>query len=145
MIPDRVELSGTVRTFDPELRRQMKERIDRVVRGTTAAANADYELVYTFQYPPLVNDSAMTELVRSVAAEVVGPERTIQHEVDLIGEDMAFFFERVPGCYFLVGAANPDKGCIHPHHSPRFNIDEDSLAIGVEVFVRSVERYLDET
>ncbi len=142
VIPDRVELSGTVRTFDAELRKEMKDRIERVVSGTAAAAGAEYELEYTHQYPPLSNDPQMTELVRKVAADVVGPEHAVEQDTDLIGEDMAFFFERVPGCYFFVGARNPEKDCVYPHHSSRFNIDEDSLAIGVEIFVQSVEAYL---
>jgi amidohydrolase len=144
VIPDRVEMRGTVRTYDPNLRNAMQERIERVVRGTTEAAGASYEMTYSYRYPSLSNDPSMAALVKDVAVQVVGEELAVAHNVDLVGEDMSFFFERVPGCYFFVGVRNPDKDCIHPHHSPRFNMDEDALAIGVEILVRSVERFLSE-
>ena len=144
VIPDRVEMQGTVRTYDADLRNTIEERIERAVRGTTEAAGATYEMTYNRRYPSLSSDPGMTALVRDVAVQVVGEDRTIAHEVDLIGEDMAFFFERVPGCYFLVGARNPDKDCVYPHHNARFNIDEDALAVGVEILVQSVERFLSE-
>jgi amidohydrolase len=58
------------------------------------------------------------------------------------GEDMSYFLERVPGCYFFLGTRNESRGLIHPHHSPRFDIDESALPIGVEIMTRVIRRYL---
>jgi amidohydrolase len=57
------------------------------------------------------------------------------------GEDMSFFLQEVPGCYFFLGSANPDKGLNYPHHHPRFNFDESVLSMGVEIFARCVEKF----
>ncbi|HQO33554.1 MAG TPA: amidohydrolase [bacterium] len=144
VVPDRVELGGTVRTYDAALRQSMEERIRRVVKGTTEAAGADYQLDYRYLYPPLLNDLAMVALVESIAHNVVGEQHTLVHDLDMIGEDMAFIMERVPGCYFFVGARNEEKGCIHPLHSSRFNFDEDAMPIAVEILIRCVERFLND-
>jgi len=144
VVPDRVELGGTVRTYDAALRQSMEERIKRVVKGTTEAAGADYQLDYRYLYPPLLNDLAMVALVESIAHNVVGEQHTLVHDLDMIGEDMAFIMERVPGCYFFVGARNEEKGCIHPLHSSRFNFDEDAMPIAVEILIRCVERFLND-
>jgi len=142
VIPDSVELGGTVRTYDTALRQSMEERVRRVVKGTTEAAGADYRLDYRYLYPPLVNDTDMSRFVRTIAGEIVGETRAVAHDLDMIGEDMAFILERVPGCYFFVGARNEEKGCIYPHHSSRFNFDEDAMPIAVEMLVRCAERFL---
>ncbi|HPO10851.1 MAG TPA: M20/M25/M40 family metallo-hydrolase, partial [bacterium] len=130
--------------YDAALRQSMEERIRRVVKGTTEAAGADYQLDYRYLYPPLLNDLAMVALVESIAHNVVGEKHTLVHDLDMIGEDMAFIMERVPGCYFFVGARNEEKGCIHPLHSSRFNFDEDAMPIAVEILIRCVERFLNE-
>ncbi|MFH1737998.1 MAG: amidohydrolase [bacterium] len=144
VVPDRVEIGGTVRTYDAELRQSMPARIKRVAKGITEASGATCEVAYYFRYPSVSNHPEMTAMVKDVSMRVVGESRTIHHDVDLIGEDMAFFFEKVPGCYFFVGARNPVKDCAYPHHSPRFNFDEDAMPIAVEMMVQCVERYLGE-
>jgi amidohydrolase len=58
------------------------------------------------------------------------------------GEDMSYFLERVPGCYFFLGTRNEARGLVHPHHSPRFDLDESALVIGVEIMTRVVRSYL---
>jgi amidohydrolase len=57
-------------------------------------------------------------------------------------DDMAYFLQAVPGCYFIVGAKNEEKGAAYPHHHPRFNIDEDAMPIGVEVLARAALDFL---
>ena len=57
------------------------------------------------------------------------------------GEDISYFLNAVPGCYFFVGSSNVEKGLIFPHHHPQFNIDETALAVGMEILVRAVERF----
>jgi amidohydrolase len=94
--------------------------------------------------PPCTNDPAMTEVIRKAAIEAVGDKDVDESEEVMTtgSDDMAYFLNAVPGCYFIVGAYNEEKGAKYPHHHPRFNIDEDALAVGVEVLTRAAMEYL---
>jgi amidohydrolase len=136
-------LSGTVRTSNEAVRQQMPERIARLCNGIADAYGATCRVDYRHQYPVTVNDGAMVDLVRQAAAAVIGPESVIEADPTMGSEDIAYFFERVPGCYFFLGAANAARGIDKPHHHPQFDIDEDCLPIGLQVVVRSVLDYLE--
>ena len=142
VIPDTAELRGTVRSFTPENRRLLAERIEAMVRGIAAAMRAEVDFRYRFGYPPTVNEPAMTELVRGVATEVVGPERVIDGPLHMGAEDFSYFLERVPGCCWFVGSRNEEKGLVWGPHHPRFDIDEQALAVGIETMVGTTLRYL---
>jgi amidohydrolase len=135
IIADMAVLRGTVRTFNKVTHEQIPQMFERVVRGVCEAMGATYRLDYKRQTLPLVNNEEMCELVARAAAEVVGRDK-------LIRDDMSYFLERVPGCYFFLGTRNESRGLVHPHHSPRFDIDESALAIGVEIMTRVIGRYL---
>jgi amidohydrolase len=91
---------------------------------------------------PLVNDATMAALMKDVAQEIVSRERVIDGIRTMGGEDMSYFLASVPGAFAFVGSAPPDrKGA--PHHSPTFDIDEESLVVGAELVTRTVLRYLE--
>jgi amidohydrolase len=143
VIADTANLSGTVRYFNPKLENFIDQRIEEIVKGICLSHGAKYHLDYWKLYPPVINDYTMSELVRSVALDVVETPLGIVPECQTMGgEDMSFFLQEVPGCYFFVGAANSAKGLDYPHHHPRFDFDENALAIGVEMFIRCVEKFL---
>lgn len=143
VIADSAKLSGTVRYFNPEVGMKIASRLEEVIAGVCASHGATYDLQYHKLYPAVINDYAIAELVRSVAENVIEtPEGIVPECQTMGGEDMSFFLEAVPGCYFFLGSANPDKGLAYPHHHPRFNFDETALATGVEIFVRCVEKFL---
>lgn len=142
VIADQVELTGTVRTFNPEVTAAFPERIERIVAGVTAAFGATYELEYVRTYPATVNDEAMTHLVQDAIRRVIGADQLVTDERSMGGEDMAFFLQKVPGCYFFVGSANPAIGCGEPHHSPFFDFDEAAMGIGVDILVEATLAYL---
>jgi amidohydrolase len=144
VIADLATLRGTVRTFNKETHAEIPQMFERVVRGVCESMGATYSLDYKRQTLPLVNSEEMCELVADCAAEVVGRENCIRDETvrTMGGEDMSYFLERVPGCYFFLGTRNEARGLVHPHHSPRFDIDESALAIGVEIMTRVIRRYL---
>ena len=142
VIADSAYLSGTVRYFDPEYEALLPRRIDQVIAGVCAAHGASYKLDYQKLYPPVVNDPAIADLVRSVALSVVETPAGVVPECQTMGgEDVSFFLQAVPGCYFFLGSANAAKGLDYPHHHPRFDFDETVLGIGVETFVRVVEKF----
>jgi amidohydrolase len=132
VIPDEVTLTGTIRTFDADLRRSMPERVARVATGIAEGLGCRAEVEVRAGNPPVVNDPAAAELARRAAARVVGEENVVEPEPTMGGEDMAVYFERAPGCFVFVGSANAQRGLDQPHHSPRFDFDEDALLVGTE-------------
>jgi amidohydrolase len=142
IIADRVELSGTVRTLDPEIRRFIPGRMEEIIKGICSGFRADYEFNYMHRHPVVVNDEAMTALVTEVAKEVVGEKNVITAEQTMVGEDMSFYLQQVPGCFFFLGGANKAKGLDYPHHNPHFNFDESCLHTGTEIGIKSLLKYL---
>jgi amidohydrolase len=143
VIADTANLSGTIRYFDSKLETLISHRLEAIISSICQMHGADYKLDHWQLYPPTINDSAIAELIRSVAAEVVETPIGVVPECQTMGgEDMSFFLQQVPGCYFFLGSANPDKDLAYPHHHPRFDFDETALGMGVEIFVRCVEQFL---
>ena len=145
VIPDQVLLQGTVRTFDAGLRQALPQRLERIARGVTEAFGGQYDLSYRLGYPCLVNDAAMAEVVRAAACPIVGEEHVVVAPPVMGAEDMSYFLQRVPGCFFRVGSANAERGLTRPHHNPCFDFDEAALPIGVEVLAGAARRFLDQS
>jgi amidohydrolase len=145
VIADRVEMTGTVRTFSAPLREEMPRKIEAIVKGITATYGAGYEFDYIKRYPPLINHPAAVDLVRRVGARVFGKDRVVPAMAVMGGEDFAFYLQRVPGCFFWLGAKHPDApDAGYQLHHPRFDIDESALAYGVQMFVDCAMTYLRE-
>lgn len=144
VISDAATLRGTVRTFNKDTHAAIPGMVERVIRGVCEAMGATYSLSYKRHTPPLVNNQEMCGLVFECAAEVLGQDNVFTDESvrTMGGEDMSYFLERVPGCYFFLGTRNDARGLVHPHHSARFDIDESALALGVEIMTRVARRYL---
>lgn len=142
IVPERVEMRGTVRAMDPELRERLPGMLEDLVRGITSAMGATYELDYLRGYPVVVNDVVVTDLLVACAKDVLRTEGRVVPCQTMGSEDMAFFLRAVPGCFFFLGSANPGRGLHHPHHSPRFDFDEQVMPLGVEIMVRAVEAAL---
>lgn len=142
VIADTARISGTVRYFNPNLEGFIQQRIEAVIAGVCQSHGASYDLDYWQLYPATVNNAEMAALVQSVASEVIETPLGVVPECQTMGgEDMSFFLREVPGCYFFLGAANAAKQLDYPHHHPRFDFDESVLCVGVEMFVRCVERF----
>lgn len=140
VIPRTAELKGTVRYFDPKIGHDLPQWVERVIRGTVEAMGARYELKYERIGPPTINDAEVAGFMRDVSSEIVGAENVIFNERVMGGEDMAYYLEKVPGCFVFVGSANEAKKLTYPHHSPRFDFDEDALETGVKIFLRAIEK-----
>ena len=134
VIAGEAEFCGTTRTFHRDIWREWPERIETLVAGICRAHGAEYHLEYTPGYPPLVNHEFMADIVRRCAGEAFGNERVTEPERTTGGEDMAFYLERVPGCFFCLGSGRPGQASIH---NARFDFPEEILANGVEIHVRA--------
>jgi amidohydrolase len=145
VIPAEATIKGTVRTFEPDVQDLLSERVPAVIRGISETLRATCEVNYQRGYPPLVNDVEMVELVRNVARGVVGDDRLIVRPPSMGGEDMAYFLQRVPGCFFRIGSKNPEKGLIYAHHHPRFDFDDEvALPVGVATLASVALTYLNQ-
>jgi amidohydrolase len=134
VIPDEATMMGTVRCFDPDVRKSMPERLERIVKGLADAMRIDYDLNYHWSYPPTVNDKAMNDVVRAVGREVLGATNVVEHDIVMWAEDMSFMQEQRPGAYFIVGARGGESTGF-PHHNARFDIDERALDVGYAMMV----------
>lgn len=142
VIADTGFMSGTVRYFDPDLAALIEPRMEQIMAGICQSWGATYDLNYWRLYPPVINDAGIADLVRSIATTVVEtPTGIVPNCQTMGGEDMSFFLQEVPGCYFFLGSANAEQGLTYPHHHPQFDFDESALAMGVEIFVRCVEKF----
>ena len=144
IIPESAEMLGTMRSFTKEHRAKLLRRIREVATGVATAMGGSCDVEVIDGCPPCVNDASMTELVHQAAIAAVGTSAVDQSEEVMTtgSDDMACFLEAVPGCYFIVGTNNPEKGANYPHHHPRFNIDEEALPVGVEVLTRAAMDFL---
>ena len=142
IIPSRVDLSGTVRTYDPQVRDTVLQRVHEVIEGVVTACGAEAELEITPLTPAVINDPGVVEVVRAAAREVVGSKNASSGERTMGSEDAAYFMQEVPGCYFFLGSANAERGLDAPHHNPHFDFDEDALPLGVAVLTQAIAHYL---
>ena len=142
IIPDAVEILGTVRSLTPQVREQLKEKLEQISQGVAKSFGLDCQFVFEYGYPALVNDPQMSHLVASACGKGIGKENVEFIRPSMGGEDFAYYLEKVPGSFFRLGCRNEKKGMIHPFHNNRFDLDEDVLPFGVEMFVRIIDEYL---
>jgi len=138
VIPETVELSGSLRAPTPELLADAQERFQELARVVTEPAGARFELELEEGYPPVFNDPGLTARLREAAAAVAGAERVAAlQRVLATGDDVAYFHQHVPGVYWQLGTGDPERGFGHPLHSPRFDFDEELLALGTAIQARA--------
>ncbi len=142
VIPDHAVLEGTVRTYSPTVRDHIERRIAEIARGIAQAMRAEAETVYLRGYPAMTNYPELAALAREVATELLGPDRVFDQQSLMAGEDFAFVAQKVPVCMIGLGVANPERGIVYPPHHPRFDLDEDALAIGARLMTAIALRYL---
>lgn len=135
IVAGRAILRGTVRAFKPAVMDLAYARIRSLAEGIAQAHGARAEVQVEVITPTVVNDSRAAAIVHRAATAVVGADQVISPQPVMVSEDMGEFLERVPGCFFFVGARNEDRGIIYAHHHPRFDLDEDALPIGLATIV----------
>jgi len=137
VIAEEVHMRGTVRAFEQSERERLLQRIAEVARGVAASMRCEAEFIRANGCPPVVSDAAVAETVRRAAVATVGEENVEVAPRVTVGDDVALFLERAPGCYFLVGAGDVARHPVAPHHHPEFDIDERCLPVGAGVLARA--------
>ncbi|MEV0288884.1 amidohydrolase [Kribbella sp. NPDC050820] len=137
-IPGEARLSGTVRTLSPATRDLLETELVGLTRGYAAAHHAKAEVAYHRGSPPLINHSKVVEFARPAAEAAVGAHRVASRPPGMGAEDFAFYGEHLPSAFALIGAATETS---FPHHHPRFDINEQALAVGLRFLQHLVERW----
>jgi amidohydrolase len=140
VIPETVELAGTLRTFTGEMRDFIIDEMERALRGITSAAGNTYTFKVTKRFLPLVNDAAATAIVRKAAGKIVGPENVQEAEASMGGEDFACLAEKVPASFFFIGIARDGKPVLH--HSPYFRWDDSVLRVAAACLCQTAIDFL---
>ena len=131
------EVRMRLATFNVAVRSGLVQRIEQAISGTVAAMGGTYTLENTHSLPPIINDVVVTQAVINAATDVVGEENIVQDWRNFFSDDLSLFLEAAPGCLFLMGTVNPAKGINARQHRPDYDIDEDTLAPGVEIMSRA--------
>jgi len=128
VIPPKVEMTGTIRTFDKDVRQTVIQRFQEIVQNTAQAMGCTVDLELKRISPAVINEKNITKSVQETA-RMLFPEAEIDtgNYLTMGAEDMAFIMDKVPGCYFFIGSANPEKGLDYDHHHPKFDFDEAVL------------------
>ncbi|MBN2053471.1 amidohydrolase [bacterium] len=137
IIPSEITILGTVRVFDSEVLKSLKTRLEKMLDGILRPMGADYGLSIEPGYPPLVNRAEITDVVAEAARQGVGAASIFDFHT-MGAEDMSYFLQAVPGCYFQLGVHDPREEGVRPHHSPRFDVDDRALPIGLEIALHSI-------
>jgi amidohydrolase len=138
IIPDEVELLGTLRSLSPEQRLALHETVRRTAAGIAASAGAGIAVEISQGNPITYNDPALARRMLPTLERVAGAERVLPAQVETVAEDFAYYQQRVPGLFFWLGVRDPGVALedAAPNHSPRFLVDERALPLGVRAMAR---------
>ncbi len=142
VIPQDVELRGTVRTFRREVRDLVERRMREISEGIAGAMGCAAEFSMIHQLLPVVNNREVSQRLRDVFRQFVGESGLDLNERTMGAEDVGILMEDVPGMYFFLGAKVPNQETYYGHHHPRFDFVEDTLPLGVALLAAAVAEYL---
>ena len=144
VIPDSVEMEGTIRTFDAAMREQIHMRIERTARLIAQSAGASIVFELNYGAPATVNDPALTEKMTPTLQRVAGAGGLVSVQPQTVAEDFACFANATPGLYVFLGNGEPGKDpqALPSNHSPLFDMYEPSMELGVRAFTHLVVDYL---
>jgi len=142
IIPQSVHMTGTLRALSREDAELGAASLRRIVTHTAEALGTTAEVDYEFGYPPVINSRESVAFLRSFLQQAAGEGNVVEPEINMGGEDFAYYLQHVPGVFVLLGTRNPAKGLTAPHHNPKFTFDEDIFPLAVSLFVAVVTGYL---
>lgn len=139
VIPETVELLGTVRTFSSEAAELIKRRMEEILKGVTAGEGADYQYDFDYGYPAVLNTGWATDLLVESGRQLLGEENVLLLEDPIMaGEDFAFYQQHFPGAFFFLGTGSESAGSTYSWHHPKYNIDEEALVTGAALMASLV-------
>lgn len=142
VIAENARLEGTVRCFSIETRERVKKAIQRYAEHTALTYGATAAVDYQYGTLPVVNDEKDALFAQKIIQDSFGEDALLQEPPTTGGEDFSYFTEYTPGCFALVGCGNPDKDTEWAHHHGKFNVDEDAMKMGAEMYAQYAYNYL---
>jgi amidohydrolase len=139
VIPNKVEMSGTIRYLSPSVQEQLHSEIKRAFE-VAQTLGGDYELEIVEGYPPMINDSGVAKMIEDVAKDLLGASHVKASKPEMGAEDFGFFMENTPGAMFYLGCKM--LGEERRHHDERFDINEDCLPIGAALLAECALRFM---
>jgi len=143
VIPSEVEIKGTIRTFEPEIRDMVIKRVHQVVENVSAALECESIIEIRSITPAVINHPEITNRVQQVARRVLPNHQLDFKSITMGSEDMAFMMQQIPGCYIFIGSANKEKNLDASHHHPKFDFDESVLPTAVGLMMASTMELLE--
>jgi amidohydrolase len=143
VIPDEMKIAGTLRALDEEVRKIAINRLEELVQNICQAHGVRGEITIGDGYPIMRNHETVSRFVAEVAAEILGEERVIIRQPKFGSEDFAYFLQLCPGAGYELGCSNESKSITQMLHTSRFDLDEDVLPLGVELYLRLIERFFE--
>lgn len=140
IIAAHAELTGTVRTFNNEVRNKIIKRIESILKGLELTYNIKYEYEYENGYPVLINNTEISKIIEKSAEKILGKNNILHPKPNMGGEDFAYYLEKIPGAYYVLGGANNKINS--PNHSPTFDVDERALYNGSLILKDAAESIL---
>lgn len=142
VIAEKVTLKGTVRTFDEQVRTLIENEIELLLKTVCEGYHATYKYKFDRGYPPVVNHKKETRFLADIACQIPEVRNVIECAPFMIGEDFAYYLEKVPGTFFITGAKNPEWESAFPHHHSQFNFDEKAMLIVAKTLGLATLNYL---
>jgi amidohydrolase len=142
VIPSEVELKGTIRTFEPEIRDLVIRRFHQIVENVVHASGCESMIDIKAISPAVYNNPEITARVQNIATDLLPNDQLDYQTVTMGSEDMAYILQQVPGCYFFIGSANYEKNLFAPHHSSKFDFDETILPKAAGLMAASAIEFL---
>ncbi|UOR13198.1 M20 metallopeptidase family protein [Halobacillus amylolyticus] len=139
IIADSSTLTGTVRTFNPEVQEVIIAEMEKLIKGACIGNGADYQFDYQKGYPPVINHPEQADLILQEAGKADSSLQTEEVDPSMAGEDFAYYLENKPGAYYFTGAQIPDH--TYPHHHPKFNFDERALPHAAKTLIQAYRSY----
>ncbi len=144
VIPDTVEIAGTLRTMDEQWRKEAHRLIHDIVSKTCEAYGAKATIHIPEGYPSLYNNPELTSKVASYARTYLGEDHVTQLSLRMTADDFAFYSHKIPGCYFRLGTNRNNEAFTASVHNARFDIDENALKTGVGLMAWAAYSFLNE-
>ncbi|KOO51756.1 amidohydrolase [Viridibacillus arvi] len=141
IIPERIVIGGGIRTYSQSVREEIARQIEVNVKNIVASHEADYNLEFTYGYDSVYNDEQIIATIEEVVKKEMGANYLLHVSPIMGGEDFSAFLSKAPGVFLGIGAGFEDETLNYPHHHPKFQINEDALEIGVNVFVHTAKKF----
>ena len=135
-------MTGTCRTYNPEVRKMLPDLMRNVIEKTCESLNTTGELDYEFTLPAVMNEATTTAIGKNAVSKIVGEEGVVMPQLTGGGEDFALYQEQIPGCFYFLGVRNEARGFVNEWHHQEFDLDESALWVGAGVLAQSAFDFL---